>query len=100
MVAIKREHLKEFKGLAPERVNTHIGVEYATEAGHMRALPKGVRSTTSTSKRGRPKNNQLDTERDAAADEAAALPVQFQGNKKTHLVFMTTVLVDDWIASN
>ena len=49
--AIKRGYLKGFKGLTAERVNAHIGVEYATEAGHMRAFPKGVRSTTSTSKR-------------------------------------------------
>ena len=66
----------------------------------MRAFPKGVRSTTSVSKRGRPKKSQLDIKRDAAANEAAALPVQVQGNKKTHLVFMTTVLADDWIASD
>ena len=39
-------------------------------------------------------------ERDAAADEAAVLPEQVQGNKKTHLVFMTTVLADNWIASD
>ena len=50
VAAIKRGYLKGFKGLTAERVNTHIGVEYATEAGHMRALPKGgVRSTTSKS---------------------------------------------------
>ena len=28
------------------------------------------------------------------------MPTQVAGNKKTHLVFMTTVLADDWIASN
>ena len=100
VTAINRGYLKGFKGLTAKRVNTHIGVEYATEAGHMRALPKGVRSTTSISKRGRPKKSQLDMERDAAADEAAVLPEQVQGNKKTHLVFMTTVLADNWIASD
>ena len=52
VAAIKRGYLKGFKGLTAERVNTHIGVEYATEAGHMRALPKGVQSTTSKSNRG------------------------------------------------
>ena len=83
-----------------ERVNTHIGVEYATEAGHMRALPKGVRSTTSKSNRGRPKKSHLDEEREAAATEVAEMPTQVAGNKKTHLVFMTTVLADDWIASD
>ena len=76
VAAIKHGYLKEFKGLTAEQVNTHIGVEYATEAGHMQAFPKGVRSTTTTSKRGRSKKSQLDTERDAAADDASALPVQ------------------------
>ena len=57
VAAIKRGYLKGFKGLTAERVNTHIGVEYAMEVGHMRALPKSVRSTTSISKRGRPKKS-------------------------------------------
>ncbi len=66
--AIKRRYLKGFKGLAADRVNTHIGVEYATEAGYMRGLPKGVWSTTSKLNRGRPKKSQLDMEREAAAE--------------------------------
>lgn len=41
-VAVKRGYLKGFKGLTTKRINRHIGVEYATETGHMRALPKGV----------------------------------------------------------
>ena len=52
VAAIKRGYLKRFKGLTAERVNAHIGVDYITEAGHMRTLPKGVRSTTSKSNRG------------------------------------------------
>ena len=28
------------------------------------------------------------------------MPEQVQGNKKTHSVFMTTVLADDWISSD
>ena len=39
VAAINRGYLKGFKGLTAKRVNTHIGVEYAAEAGHMRALP-------------------------------------------------------------
>jgi hypothetical protein len=66
----------------------------------MRALPKGVRSTTSESNRGRPKKSQLDEEREATATEVAEIQAQVPGNKKTHLVFMTTVLADDWIASD
>ena len=42
----------------------------------------------------------MDVERDATADEIAAVPEQVQGNKKTHLILMTTVLADDWIASD
>ena len=38
--------------------------------------------------------------RDAAAEEVATIPEQVQGNKKTHLVFMTTVLADNWIVSD
>ena len=38
VAAITRGYLKWFKGLTAERVNTHIGMEYATEAGHMRAF--------------------------------------------------------------
>lgn len=38
--------------------------------------------------------------REAATEELVATPVQVPGNKKTHLVFMTTVLVDGWIASD
>ena len=95
--AIQKER---FQGPHPERVNTHIGVEYATKAGHMRALPKGVRSTTSKSNKGRPNKSHLDEEREAATTEAAEMPTQVAGNKKTHLVFMTTVLADDWIASD
>ena len=46
------------------------------------------------------KNKRLDSERDTAVNEVAALSVQVHGNKKTHSVFMTTVLADDWIASD
>ena len=69
-----------------ERVNSKIGIEYATEAGHMRTLPKGVQSTTSRSNRGRPNKNQLEKEREAAAAEVAEMPAEVPGNKKTHLV--------------
>ena len=100
VAAVKRGYLKGFKGLSAERVNVHIGVEYTTEAGHMRALPKGVRSTTFKTKRSRSKKSQLYKKREAAATEVAELPDQVPGNKKTHLVFMTTVLADNWIASN
>ena len=100
VAAIKRGFLKGFKSLTAERVNTHIGVKCATEAEYMRALPKGVRSTTPASNRGRTKKSHLDKEREAAATEATEMPTQVAGNKKTHLVFMTTVLADDWIASD
>ena len=100
MAAIKHGYLKGFKGLTAERANAHIRVDYATEVGYICALPKGVWSTTSTSKRGRPKKSQLDMERDAAADKVTALQSQVNGNKKTHLVFMTAVLANDWIVSD
>ena len=74
--------------------------EYATKAEHIRAMPKGVRSTTTQMNRGRPKQTPLDLEREATAVETAATPIQVQGNKKPRLVFMTTVLADNWIESN
>ena len=92
---IKHGYLKRLKGLTAERVNSNIGVKYATEAGHMRTLPKGVRSTTSKTKRGRHKESQIDEEREATAPEVAETPAQVPGNKKTYLVFMTRVLADD-----
>ena len=61
----------------------------------MRTMPKGVRSTTTQTNRRRPKQSLLDLEREATTDETAATPVQTQGNKKTHLVFMTTALGDN-----
>ena len=66
----------------------------------MRAMPKGVRSSTSTSNRGRPRTKIEEEETVAATEEAATIPVQEPGNKKTHKVFMTVRLADDWIASD
>ena len=56
--AAKEGYLQGCPGFTVEAINKHISVENATEMGHMRKAPAGVRSTTTTSKRGRtPKEN-------------------------------------------
>ena len=82
VAAIKRGYLKDFKGLTAEHVNANIDVEYATEAGYMRALPKGVRSTASKSNRRRHKKSQLDEEREAAARKLQKCRLRFRATRK------------------
>ena len=66
--------------------------------GHMTKSPAGARSTTTQSKQGRTRTSQV--EQLAAAADAMSLPKQEPNNKKTHEVFMTAKLADDFIASN
>lgn len=90
--------MKGFPGLTAKRIAKHVGMEYAIEVGHLRALPKGVRSTTTKSSRGRPRTKI--EEQIAATEDTTATPVQKLSNKKTHKVFMTVRLADDWITSD
>ena len=67
----------------------------------MRAFPKGARSTTKPSNRGRPRSNKPTEEEIAnAVVEATTIPEQTVGNKRTHWVFMTAALADGWLASD
>ena len=68
----KKGYLRELPGLSADAINKFIGVEDATEMGHMRELPDGTRSTTKQTSRGRPALDIL--ERDAAAQDAMAIP--------------------------
>lgn len=38
--------IRGFLGLTAKRISKHLGVEFSREAGHMRILPKSVRSAT------------------------------------------------------
>ena len=99
--AQQQGYLKGFPGLTLRLINKYIGVEIATEAGHMRAFPKGVRSTTKTSNRGRPRSNKPTEEEVAnAVADATTIPEQTMNNKRTHWVFMTATLADGWLASD
>ena len=66
--AANRGYLKGLPGLTAEAINKNIGVEEATEMGHMREMPSGTRSTTKLTNRGRPALDIL--ERDAASEDA------------------------------
>ena len=98
VVAAKKGYLKGLPALTAEAINKFIGVEDATEMGHMRESPSGTRSTTKQTNRGRPALDIL--ERDAATEDAMAIPQQAPQNAKTMMVFMTVVLADGWIASD
>ena len=99
--AEQQDYLKGFPCLSARLINKYIGVELATEAGHMRAFPKGVRSTSKPSNRGRPRNHAPTKEElTNAVVEATSIPQQTSGNKRTHWVFMTAALADGWMASD
>ena len=98
VAAAKTGYLRGFPGLTAEAINKFIGVEDATEMGHIRELPSGTRSTSKQTNRGRPALDIL--ERDAASEDAMAIPQQEPHNEKTMKVFMTVELADGWIASD
>ena len=94
--------MRGFQGFTQERISKFIKIEEATEAGHLRKMPAGMRSTTTQSKRGRPPTaKETHTEeRQAAMVDAMTVPTQEPINKKTNLVYVTVSLADGWIASN
>ena len=102
MAAARAGYLQGCKGLTAEAIGKYIGVEDATEAGHMRKAPAGARSTTKPTRRGRPSIAQQEhaKERAAAALDAITVPAQEPDNQATHAVYMTTALADGWIASD
>ena len=98
--AAKAGYLQGCPGLTAEAINKFISVEEATEMGHMRKTPAGVRSTTTESKRGRTPKEEHAIERQEAAEETTACPEQEPDNKKTKYVFMTAKLADGFICSD
>ena len=102
MAAAKAGCLHGFPGLTAEVIGKYIKIEEATEAGHMRANPKGKQSTTKKSACGRPptKQEQETEERAQAMDDAMMIPQQQPENRRTKIVYMTTKLAEDWMASD
>jgi hypothetical protein len=96
--AANANYLRGCPGLDATAIRKYIAVEDATEMGHMKQIQKGVRSTTTKSKRGRPAKNV--TAREAANQDAIAEPMQAPGNENTNLVFMTTQKAEGFIASD
>ena len=90
IAAADAEYLRGCPGLNATGIRKYIGVEYATEMGHMKQVQSGVRSTHKKSNRGRPKKSERQQEIDAAAEDAIATPSQVDGNIDTHFVFMST----------
>ena len=68
----------------------------------MRTTPGGKQSTTKKSARGRPPTKQEEETEDriAAMNDAMMIPQKEPENRKTRLVYMTTKLAEDWIASD
>ena len=98
--AAKEGYLKGCPGFTAEAINRYISVEDATEMGHMQKAPAGVRSTTTTSNRGRTQKEKHSLERFEAAEDTTTMPEQELGNKKTKYVFMTSLLADSFICSD
>ena len=82
VAAAKSGFLRGCPGFNAKAISKFIGVEEATEMGHMRQLQKGKGSTTTKSKGGRPKKDIADIERSAAINDSIALPLQAPGNEK------------------
>ena len=54
IAAANAGYLRGCPGLNVTAIRKHIGIEDATEMGHMKQVQQGVRSTTTKSRRGRP----------------------------------------------
>ena len=100
IAAAKAGYLRGCPGLNAKDIQKYIGIEYATEMGHMKQTQKGVRSTHNTSNRGRPKKTQLENERTVAAEEAMQVPTQVEHNATTNAVYMSTMDSDGFICSD
>ena len=85
-----------------ERIRKYIEIKDASEAGNLRKMPAGARSTTTKSKCGRPSTAKEThaLERHDAMVDAMTVPEQGPSNKKTNLVFMMVMLADGMIASD
>ena len=100
IAAANEGYLRGCPGFTAAAIRRFIGVEVATECGHMRQIQQGTRSTTTKSNRGRPSKTAREEEIQAAAEDAMSTPAQEPRNEKTHIVFMTTVEKEGLVASD
>ena len=86
--------------LEAKAIRKYIAVEDTTEMGHMKHIQKGVKSTTTKSRCGRPSKLMQPTELTEAMEDATSTQTQEPNNKKTHLVFMLVQKAERYIESN
>ena len=96
----KNGYLRGLPGFNAKSISKFIGVEDATEMGHLKQIQKGVKSTTIKSNRGRPKSSTDALERTAAINDTISIPTQEPGYAKTNLVYMTVRKSEGFIASD
>ena len=96
--AAKSGYLQECPGLTAKVISKFLGTDETTKKGHMKQTPSGKQSTTTKFNQDRSPVDIL--ERDAAADDAAAIPEEEPHNRRTKYVYMIIKLADGWIASN
>ena len=76
IAAAKSGYLRECPGLEAKAISKYIAVEDTAEMGHMKHIPKGVKSTTTKSRRGRPAKLMQPSERTEAMEDATSTPTQ------------------------
>ena len=93
-------YLRGCPGLTATGIRKYIGVEYATEMGHMKQIQSGVKSTTKKSNRGRPKKSREKKELLRAYQEVYAFCQQRGFAPKLHkLDNETSKEVEAFVAS-
>ena len=83
-----------------QAISKFIGVEEATDMGHMKQTQQGIKSTTIKSRCGRPANITQQSDRTDAMHDAISVPTQEPTNKKTNMVFMSVQRPEGFIASD
>ena len=100
IAAAKSGYLRECPGLEAKAISKYIAVEDTAEMGHMKHIPKGVKSTTTKSRRGRPAKLMQPSELTEAIEDSTSTPTQEPSNDKIHLVFISVQKAEGYIASN
>ena len=96
----KAGYLKGCPGMDAQAISKFIGVEDATEMGHMKQIQQGTKSTTMKSRRGRPAKLIQQADRTEAMHDAISVPTKEPNNKKTNLVFISVYRPQGFIASD
>ena len=98
--AAKAGYLKGCPGMDSQAIRKCIGVEEATEMGHMKQTQQGIKSTTIKSRRVRPAKITQQSDRTNAMHDAISVPTQEPKNRKTNMVFMLVQRPEGFIASD